>query len=71
MTAPKLDKRTVEGLQRLRNNADFQLYAKHLTALYENCKDRLVACAPDSIQPLQGRATMLREILDDLKKETP
>ena len=71
LAVPKLDTRTLEGLQRLKNNHDFQLLVKHQTALYEYCKEALVACDPAEAPRIQGRASQLRDFLNDLKKGTP
>lgn len=64
---PKLDKRALDGIARLKNQADFQLLVKHYAALYDYIKDCLVTAQPADVPTLQGQARQLREFLDNVK----
>ena len=71
MSQPKPDKPLIESLQRLRNSADFQRYAKHLQALLDYRKDLLVTSAPADVPVIQGRALELQDLLKLHSKDTP
>lgn len=69
MIRPKPDKRLEEAVVRLRNNFDFQVLLKHLTAEYEWLKESLVSSDPAATPSTQGRAAQQRDLLALLNKE--
>lgn len=67
MKLPKPDQRTLDGLARLKNQPDFQLFVKHQQAMYAYYTEMLVTAAPADVQSLQGKALQLRDFLDLVK----
>lgn len=68
--APKLDPRTKDALERLKNSPDFLLFVKHQQAQYEYHKEVLVTCNPVDVPRLQGRASYLQDLLSDITKDS-
>lgn len=68
---PKPDAPTLESIQRLRNNGDFQRFVKHQQALYAFFLETLVTSAPADVARLQGRAAQLQDMFVLLTKESP
>ncbi len=67
---PKPSDRMKEGLRRLKNNTDFDVFKKHLEAELAYYKDQLVLETGDqSFAQLQGRARQLQDQLKYINEE--
>lgn len=65
---PKLDETQKRALLNLRSHSGFQSYHKHLLALFEYNKAKLVTALPADVLELQGRAKQLQDLLDLMKE---
>lgn len=65
-----MDKRCVEGLQRLRHNTDFVAYKEYLISELEYAKEQLVGeNDPGVIAQLQGKARFLQDHMKHIQQE--
>lgn len=61
---PKLAPEERDRFMRLANDHDFQQLLKYEGALLDYYKDLLITCDAATVQFIQGRAAMLRELLE-------
>lgn len=60
----QMDERTKGALDRLKSSPDFRVFRDHLLAHRAAVNEALVNAPAAEVPPLQGRARLLRDLLD-------